>query len=110
MGLATAVNRLRKSDAKSKVIILLTDGMNTTGQIDPLDAAQLAELNDIRIYSIGVGTIGKAKSPVGINGDRIRYDLREVRIDEVLRKIADNTGGKYVEPQMLKSLQTSILK
>ena len=96
MGLATAVNRLRKSDTKSKVIILLTDGMNTTGQIDPLDAAQLAELNDIRIYSIGVGTIGKAKSPVGINGDRIRYDWREVRIDEeVLRKIADNTGGKY---------------
>lgn len=96
MGLATAVNRLRKSDAKSKVIILLTDGMNTSGQIAPLDAAQLAELNDIRIYTIGVGTIGKAKTPVARNGNKYRYDWQEVRIDEdVLRKIANSTDGKY---------------
>ena len=96
MGLATAVNRLRKSEAESKVIILLTDGMNNTGQIEPLDAAQLAELNDIRIYTIGVGTIGKAKSPVAIVGDKYKYDWVEVQIDEdVLRKIAESTDGKY---------------
>lgn len=96
MGLATAVNRLRKSDSKSKVIILLTDGMNNSGQIEPLDAAQLAELNDIRIYTIGVGTIGKAKSPVAMIGDQYKYDWVEVQIDEeVLMRIAESTGGKY---------------
>lgn len=96
MGLATAVNRLRKSEAKSKVIILLTDGMNNSGQIEPLDAAQLAEFNGIRIYTIGVGTIGKAKSPVAIIGDQYKYDWVEVQIDEdVLKRIAESTGGKY---------------
>lgn len=96
MGLATAVNRLRKSDAKSKVIILLTDGVNNTGQIEPLDAAQLASLNDIRIYTIGVGTIGKAYSPVAIIGNQYKYDWAEVQIDEeTLMKIAEETGGKY---------------
>ena len=96
MGLATAVNRLRKSDAKSKVIILLTDGVNNTGQIEPLDAAQLASLNDIRIYTIGVGTIGKAYSPVAIIGNQYKYDWAEVQIDEeTLMKIAQETGGKY---------------
>lgn len=96
MGLATAVNRLRKSDAKSKVIILLTDGMNNAGQIEPIDAAQLAELNDIRIYTIGVGTIGKAYSPVAIIGNEYKYDWVDVQIDEdVLMKIAEQTNGKY---------------
>ena len=64
MGLATAVNRLKDSEAESKVVILLTDGVNNAGTIEPLDAAQLAKLNDIRVYTIGVGTIGKARSPV----------------------------------------------
>ena len=96
MGLATAVNRLRNSEAESRVIILLTDGMNNAGQIDPSDAAQLAELNDIRIYTIGVGTIGKAKSPVAYSGSGYRYDWVDVKIDEdVLMDIADRTGGKY---------------
>lgn len=96
MGLATAVNRLRKSEAKSKVIILLTDGMNNAGQIEPLDAAQLAELNDIRIYTIGVGTIGKAYSPVAMYGDQYKYDWVDVQIDEdVLMEIAERTDGKY---------------
>ena len=96
MGLATAVNRLRQSEAKSKVIILLTDGMNNAGQIEPTDAAQLAELNDIRIYTIGVGTIGKAYSPVAIVGNEYKYDWIDVQIDEeVLMKIAEKTDGKY---------------
>ena len=96
MGLATAVNRLRKSDAKSKVIILLTDGMNNAGQIEPIDAAQLAGLNDIRIYTIGIGTIGKAYSPVAIIGNNYKYDWVDVQIDEdVLMKIAEKTNGKY---------------
>jgi len=97
MGLATAVNRLRKSDAKSRVIILFTDGENNTGQINPRDAAQLAKIQGIRVYTIGVGTIGKAKSPVRKYPDgTFEYDWLDVRIDEdVLRDIADETGGKY---------------
>jgi Ca-activated chloride channel family protein len=96
MGLATAVNRLRDSEAKSKVIILLTDGVNNAGQIEPFDAAQLAQLNDIRVYTVGVGTIGKARSPVSKNGNRYQYDWVEVRIDEeTLKRIASSTGGRY---------------
>ncbi len=97
MGLATAVNRLRKSYAKSKVVILITDGENNAGQIEPLDAAQLAALESIRVYTVGVGTVGKAKSPVRKrpNGTFI-YDWVEVNIDEgTLQKIADATGGRY---------------
>jgi Ca-activated chloride channel family protein len=96
MGLATAVNRLRDSEAESKVIILLTDGINNTGQIEPLDAAQLAQLNDIRVYTVGVGTIGKARSPVSKNGNKYQYDWIEVKIDEeTLKRIASSTGGRY---------------
>ncbi|PCJ81324.1 MAG: aerotolerance regulator BatA [Bacteroidetes bacterium] len=96
MGLATAVNRLRRSEAKSKVIILLTDGVNNSGSVDPSDAAQLAELNNIRVYTIGIGSVGKAKSPVAKVGDKYRYDWVDVRIDEnVLMDIAERTGGKY---------------
>lgn len=96
MGLATAVNRLKESEAESKVIILLTDGVNNAGKIEPLDAAQLAKLNDIRVYTIGVGTIGKARSPVAKVGNQFQYDWVEVEIDEaVLRNIAKQTGGRY---------------
>jgi Ca-activated chloride channel family protein len=96
MGLATAVNRLRDSEAKSKVIILLTDGVNNAGQIEPMDASQLAQLNDIRVYTVGVGTIGKAKSPVSKIGNKYQYDWIEVKIDEeTLKNIASTTGGKY---------------
>jgi Ca-activated chloride channel family protein len=96
MGLATAVTRLRDSEADSKVIILLTDGVNNSGAIEPVDAAQLAKLNNIRVYTIGVGTIGKARSPVAKSGDRYRYDWVEVKIDEdVLKNIARETGGRY---------------
>lgn len=96
-GLATAVNRLKGSEAESKVVVLLTDGENNAGQIEPRDAAQLAELNGIRVYTIGVGTIGKAKSPVAIlpNGN-YKYDWVDVKIDEAtLQEIASATGGRY---------------
>jgi len=97
MGLATAVNRLRKSEAKSKVVILITDGENNAGQIEPMDAAQLASLESIRVYTIGVGTVGKAKSPVRKRPDgSFIYDWVEVNIDEgTLQSIAQETGGRY---------------
>lgn len=112
MGLATAVNRLKDSEAESKVIVLLTDGVNNMGQIQPEDAAQLAELFDIRVYTVGVGTIGKAKSPVAMNNGRYIYDWRPVEIDEeILKSIADQTGGKYfraTSEEKLRSIYTEI--
>lgn len=96
MGLATAVNRLKDSEAESKVIILLTDGVNNAGKIEPMDAAQLAKLNNIRVYTIGVGSIGKARSPVRKVGNTYQYDWVEVEIDEdILRNIAKSSGGRY---------------
>lgn len=96
-GLATAVNRLKDSDAISKVIILLTDGVNNRGDIDPLTAAEIAKTFNIRVYTIGVGSLGKALSPVGRypNGE-FAYDYVKVEIDEkVLQEVASMTGGKY---------------
>ena len=98
MGLATAVNRLRESEAPSKVIILLTDGVNTHGKIHPLNATEIAKQFNIRVYTIGVGTNGKAKTPVAIDPftGRYIYDLVDVEIDEkTLKTIASETGGKY---------------
>lgn len=97
MGLATAVNRLKESEAKSKVIILLTDGENNSGEIDPLTAAQLAEEFGIRTYTIGVGTKGTAPTPVArdFRGNFV-YRNYPVSIDEeLLEKIATQTGGEY---------------
>ncbi len=97
MGLATAVNRIQNSKAKSKVVILLTDGVNNSGSISPELAGELAQPFGIRIYTIGVGTKGMAKSPVALNpyGQYV-YDYVKVDIDEpVLKKIASLTGGKY---------------
>ena len=98
MGLATAINRLRESSAPSKVIILLTDGVNTHGKIHPLNAAEMATKLNIRVYTIGVGTNGKARTPIAIDpysGNYI-YDYQPVEIDEkTLTKIANSTGGKY---------------
>lgn len=95
-GLATAVNRLKEAEGKSNVVILMTDGLNNAGRIDPMDAAQLAALYGIRVYTIGVGTIGKAKSPVGIMNGQYVYDWVEVEIDDdLMHDIADITGGKY---------------
>jgi Ca-activated chloride channel homolog len=97
LGLATAVNRIQNSKAKSKVVILLTDGVNNAGSISPELAGELAQPFGIRVYTIGVGTKGMAYSPVALypNG-QYAYDYVKVDIDEpVLRKIASLTGGKY---------------
>ena len=97
MGLATSISRLKDSDSKSKVIILLTDGVNNSGQVNPIDAAKIAKAFNIRVYTIGVGTTGKAKSPTRILPDgTYLFDWVEVKIDEdVLKEIAATTGGQY---------------
>lgn len=107
MGLATAVNRLKESEAKSKVIILLTDGENNSGFIDPNTAAELAAEFNIRTYTIGVGTKGVAPTPVaiGVDGQFIYRDV-PVRIDEkLLTSIAEKTGGKYFRATDNRALQ-----
>mgnify|MGYP005690903547 CR=1 FL=1 len=97
MGLATSVNRIKDSKAKSKVIILLTDGVNNAGFIDPVTAAELAKEFEIKIYSIGLGTNGLALSPVGIDSrGKFNYANVQVEIDEkLLTQISEMTGGKY---------------
>lgn len=97
MGLATAVNRLKESKAASKVIILLTDGVNNAGFIEPQTAADLALEYGIKTYTIGLGTNGNALSPIGYNPDgSFRYGMRQVEIDEgLLETIAAATGGQY---------------
>ncbi|MDG4716111.1 MULTISPECIES: vWA domain-containing protein [Winogradskyella] len=97
MGLATSVNRLKDSRAKSKVIILLTDGVNNSGFIDPKIASELAVEYGIKVYTIGLGTNGMALSPRSINPNgTFRYSRQQVEIDEkLLEEIADATGGQY---------------
>ena len=95
-GLATAVNRLRRAPDKSKVVLLLTDGENNKGLIDPRTAAATAAAYGIRVYTIGVGTIGEAPIPTGRGLGGFRYELLPVRIDEpLLKEIAAKTGGRY---------------
>ena len=97
MGLATSVNRLKESRAKGKVIILLTDGVNNSGFIDPKIASELAVEFGIKVYTIGIGSNGMALSPIGIlpNGS-FQYGNIQVEIDEdLLQQIAETTGGKY---------------
>ena len=96
MGLATAVNRLRRSPAKSKVVILLTDGINNRGAIDPRTAAELAQALGVRVYTIGVGTTGTAPFPVDDPVLGRRYERVPVEIDEeTLRAMSQRTGGRY---------------
>jgi len=96
MGLATAVNRLKSSKAVSKVVILLTDGVNNSGEIGPVTAAELAAQYGIRVYTIGVGTRGEAPFPGQNAFGQPRQRLMKVEIDEdVLTRIAAITGGKY---------------
>ncbi len=105
-GLATAVNRIKDSKAVSKVIILLTDGVNNSGFIDPKIASELAMEYGIKVYTIGLGTNGMALSPVAIlrNGD-FQYARVKVEIDEdLLKEIADVTGGKYFRATNNKKL------
>ena len=95
MALINATNRLRESEGRSQVIILLTDGVNNAGEIEPLTAADVAEAVGVRVYTIGVGSDGSIRRPVqGIFGTR--YQTVEVEIDEeTLREVAQRTGGKY---------------
>jgi Ca-activated chloride channel family protein len=97
MGLATSVTRLQDSETKSKIIILLTDGVNNAGDIDPEIAIEMAVAENIKIYTIGIGSEGFAPMPIAkdFNGDFI-YGSQKVQIDETLLKvIADKSGGKY---------------
>ncbi len=107
MGLATAVNRLKDSRAKSKVIILLTDGVNNSGFIDPKIASELAVEYEIKTYTIGLGSNGTARAPVGLlpNG-KFQYGMTKVEIDEeLLKNIAKNTGGLYFRATDNKKLE-----
>lgn len=105
-GIATAVNRLKDSHAKSKVIILLSDGENNAGNIDPMQAAEIAGIYGIRIYSVGVGTMGKALMPSKQIMGQLFYDYMPVRIDEkTLSKAAEISGGKYFRATDNKKLQ-----
>lgn len=105
-GLATAVNRLKESDSPSKVIILLTDGVNNSGQIDPMGAAQIAADYGIRVYTIGVGTKGVALSPTVNEWGAVSFVQAKVEIDEdMLTKIAETTGGQYFRATDNTSLQ-----
>jgi Ca-activated chloride channel family protein len=111
MGLATAVNRLKDSDAKSKVVILLTDGVNNRGSIAPATAAEIAKTFDVRVYTIGVGSHGTAPYPVNTPYG-IQYRKMKVEIDEaVLQQIASETNGEYFRAtnnQKLKNIYAQI--
>ncbi|WP_047548671.1 vWA domain-containing protein [Psychroserpens sp. Hel_I_66] len=115
MGLATSVNRLKDSKAKSKIIILLTDGVNNSGFIDPKIASELAVEYGIKVYTIGLGTNGMALSPYTIlpNGN-FQYRRVQVEIDEaLLNEIADVTGGRYfraTDNKKLKEIYNEINK
>jgi Ca-activated chloride channel homolog len=104
VGLGTAVNRLRADSEGAKVIILLTDGTNNAGDIEPNTAAELARAKNIRVYTIGIGTNGEALSPVP-NPFGFHWEMQPVEIDEdVLKSIADKTGGEYFRATNEKAL------
>ncbi len=96
VALASSVNRLLESKARSRVIILLTDGVNNRGEIDPITAAQVARAKGVKVYTIGAGTRGTARVPVRDQFGRVRYVDQKVEIDEqTLTEIATVTGGQY---------------
>ena len=106
MGLATAVNRIKDSKAKSKIIILLTDGVNNSGFIDPKTASELAVEYGIKTYTIGLGSNGMALSPVALNNGVFQYARTQVEIDEkLLKEIAEETGGQYFRATDNKKLE-----
>lgn len=113
MGLATATNRLKDSKSKSKVIILLTDGVNNAGYIKPLTAAEIAKEYDMKIYTIGIGTTGAALTPVNRRNDgKFVFGMSKVNIDEkLLSEISKMTGGRYfraTDEAMLNSIYDEI--
>jgi len=107
MGLTTAVNRLKDSEAESKVVILLTDGVNNAGYVKPLTAAEIAQEYNVKVYTIGVGSTGDAYTPVTRNANGVyRFGLSRVEIDEaLLREIAEMTKGRYFRATNEESLQ-----
>ncbi|MDB5008774.1 MAG: hypothetical protein JWQ84_1658 [Mucilaginibacter sp.] len=113
MGLATAVNRLKDGEAKSKVVILLTDGSNNMGSIPPVTAAEIAKQFNVRVYTVGIGTKGYAPYPVQTPFG-VQYQQIPVDVDEgTLTKIADITGGKYfraTDNRTLKNIYDQIDK
>lgn len=107
-GLATAINRLKDSKAKSKIIILLTDGVNNSGTIEPETASDIAKEYGIKVYTIGLGSNGMAEYPYALaaNGDFI-FKMMKVEIDqELMKSIAKNTGGKYFRATSNQKLET----
>ena len=113
MGLSTAVNRLKDSEAKSKIVILLTDGDNNAGYIKPLTAAEIARELGVKVYTIGVGSRGSARTPVRrrSNGDYV-FGLAEVKFDEdLLKQLSEMTGGQYfraIDKQSLEQIYQTI--
>ncbi|MCL2435008.1 MAG: VWA domain-containing protein [Lentimicrobiaceae bacterium] len=108
-GLGTAINRLRESEAKSKIIILLSDGVNNSGYIDPYSAAEIAKNMGFKVYTIGVGTTGKAPYPTPYGSVMVDTEIDE----RLLRSIAQETGGKYFRAtnnDKLKAIYTEIDK
>ncbi|MBK8518585.1 MAG: VWA domain-containing protein [Saprospiraceae bacterium] len=107
MGLATAVNRLKDSQAKSKIIILLTDGVNNSGYINPVTAAEIAREFKVKVYTIAVGSVGQAMSPVNrLNNGEYMFGMANVEIDtELLKQISDMTDAKYFRAIDRKSLE-----
>jgi Ca-activated chloride channel family protein len=107
MGLAAGVNRLKDSETKSKVIILLTDGVNNAGYIKPITAAEIAKEFDVRVYTIGIGTVGDARAPLSRREDgRYVFGMTRVEIDEeLLNQIASMTGGQYYRATSAESLE-----
>ncbi|HEX5399737.1 MAG TPA: VWA domain-containing protein [Verrucomicrobiae bacterium] len=95
-GLITALNQLRDLKAKSKIVILMTDGQNNSGKVDPLVAADAAAALGVKVYTVGIGERGTAPMPVFMGGQKVGYQNVPVDIDEdTLKKIAEKTGGKY---------------
>ena len=107
-GLATAINRIKDSEAKSKVIILLTDGINNQGSVDPQSAAEIAAMYNIRLYTIGVGTKGMAPYPMRDQFGRVHYQNIPVELDEqLLTHMATSTDdGRYFRATNKKSLES----
>ena len=106
VGLSTAVNRLKDSEAKSKIVVLLTDGTNNTGDIPPLTAAEIAQKFGIKVYTIAVGTNGMAPMPYQQPNGKIGYVNQRVSIDEItLKKIAKQTNGQYFRATDNESLE-----
>jgi Ca-activated chloride channel family protein len=107
MGLATAVSRFQESKAKEKLIVLLTDGVNNAGEIDPVSAANLAQVLGVKVYCIGVGSTGLVRYPVGDPRSPVRYVQVEIDLDmEILNEIASTTDGRAFRATDEQSLRT----